>query len=329
MKIKRVKLQLLSLSIYVLLLSFSSCNNNNDNIEDETFIEQDNTDSSDNTDNNDISDGITGTSSGDQGEITLYSVANQSLTKVKDFEVTGAYLTLQNDTEKHDAIWEMVKKVIPESNMDKISEFLIYAGATTETLGFVIQTNDDLSKWKYAIAIDLAYESGTLNGDGELLHTIIHEFGHVVTLNNDQVDASIDESSCTNFFVGEGCAKSNAYINLLQTKYWDDIWDEYNNIGSEEAQNSFFTKYQDRFVTDYAATNPGEDIAEVFAAFVQRAGGVNGTSIAEQKIQLMYDETELTNLRTFIRSSDLYGASSKNSVTRKSTRKFKCLTNLH
>jgi len=62
-------------------------------------------------------------------------------------------------------------------------------------------------------------------------------------------------------------------------------------------------KYKDRFVTDYAATNPGEDIAEVFATFVTQADQPRGNSIADQKIKLLYDFPELTQLRDKIRQN--------------------------
>ncbi|MFS4493710.1 hypothetical protein [Maribacter sp. 2308TA10-17] len=243
-------------------------------------------------------------SDGGEGEITLYRVDGENLIKEKDFNVTGKELDFQKDTAKHQEVWALTKKIIPASYLAKMSRFMIFAGENNGTAGYVYDTAQDLSEWEMGIAIDFAYPSGVFNGDGELAYTIIHEFGHILTLDNTQVDASISENDCSNYFTGEGCAKKEAYINKLQTRFWADIADEHSKLGEDyDKQDAFYTKYQDRFVTGYASTNPGEDIAEVFATFVTRNGGVNGSSIAEQKIQLMYDHSELIGLRDFIRGN--------------------------
>ena len=78
---------------------------------------------------------------------------------------------------------------------------MIFAGEDNGTAGYVYNTKDDLSKWEMGIAIYFAYEGG-FNADGELAYTIIHEFGHILTLEIAQVDASVSENSCTNYFTG-------------------------------------------------------------------------------------------------------------------------------
>ncbi len=242
---------------------------------------------------------------GDPGSITLYSVEGGNLIKQKDFKVSGKELELQKDTNKHQEIWELTKKIIPPNYLSKMSEFMIFAGEGDGTAGYVFNTATDLSKWQMGIAIDFAYEGG-FNAGGELAYTIIHEFGHILTLDNTQVDASVSEDKCENYFVGEGCARTSSYINKTYKKGWADIWDAFLKVRdaeSESASEEFYNKYRDRFVTGYASTNPGEDIAEVFATFVTRNGGVNGSTIAEQKIQIMYDHPELIELRNFIRGN--------------------------
>ena len=85
---------------------------------------------------------------------------------------------------------------------------------------------------------------------------------------------------------------------------WTDIWNEYQQgQGSVSALQSFYNRHRVRFVTNYAATNPGEDIAEVFATFVTMSTRPEGNTIAERKILLMYDEPELVQLRTYIRNN--------------------------
>ena len=237
------------------------------------------------------------------GEITLYTVNGSDLIKKQDYSVTGNSLAYQRLTDKHQEIWAMVLQVIPESFRGNLSEFLIFSGEENSTAGFVVQTSNDLSKWQMGIAIDFAYQSG-FNAGGELAYTIIHEFAHILTLNNTQIDASIGASSCSNYFPGEGCANTDSYINQLYSRFWADIWSEYQAAtDSENAQQEFYDKYKDRFVTQYASTNPGEDIAESFTYFVTLENKPTGNSIADQKVLMMYEYPELIELRNYIRTN--------------------------
>jgi hypothetical protein len=53
-------------------------------------------------------------------------------------------------------------------------------------------------------------------------------------------------------------------------------------------------------VTAYAATNPGEDIAETFVFFVYRLRPT-GTTVADEKIALLWEFPELVELRSWLR----------------------------
>ena len=83
----------------------------------------------------------------------------------------------------------------------------------------------------------------------------------------------------------------NALAELDQSS--DRFWD-----GLDE----FERKYGDRFVTEYAMTDPAEDMAETFMVFVlqDRPGG---TGIADQKLLFFWDYPELVELRSEIRAA--------------------------
>lgn len=256
---------------------------------------------------NDGSDDGSGSGSGQltgsQGEITKYKVENGSISKIGDYKVSGKDLDYQKDVAKHNQIWELVKKIVPENQLVKMSEFMIYNGEVTGSAGYVVERSSDLSKWQMGIAINFAFEGG-FNAGGELAYTIIHEFGHILTLNDVQLNSAISEANCTNYYPGEGCAKSNSYINELYQKYWKDIADEHRKAQEDQSsQQKFYNKYQSRFVTAYASTNPGEDIAEVFTNFVVKKDKPSGATIAEKKMLLMYDRTALVDFRNHIRKN--------------------------
>lgn len=239
---------------------------------------------------------------GSQGEITSYTIQGDNIQKKQDYNVTGKDLEYQKDIAKHNEIWELVKKIVPADQRKKLGEFIIYNGTTTGSAGYVVQIKRDLSSWRIGIAINFAYEGG-FNAGGQLAYTIIHEFGHVLTLNDTQLVAG--QANCNTYDPGEGCSKENSYINELFQKHWKDIWSSHQKASNEgeSALGQFYENHKDRFVTRYAATNPPEDIAEVFATFVTRKDKPKGNSIAEKKMLLMYNRSELVAFRNHIRNN--------------------------
>jgi hypothetical protein len=236
-----------------------------------------------------------------EDKITLYAVDGEDIIKIEDYEVEGELLEFQEDVAKHQEIWELTKKIIPLSYRLKMSEFLIYHGDQSNTSGFVDPTLNNLSKWQFAIAIDYAYQGG-FNKNGETTFTIIHEFGHLLTLNNEQITPGVISNNCQNFYFSKGCAKTESHINSFHEAYWSDIWDEYSSLkDTEAAKSSFYEKYRTRYVSKYAAADPREDIAEVFATFVLSNEVPTGNAIANQKIQMMYKNADLSDLRVHIR----------------------------
>lgn len=295
---ENIRLKYLFLAVLsVLIISFQSCNNDDDGI---TPEENSNTDTQNNTDTSNTDN--QGNNTDSNGLITLYKVKGEDIVKDRDYQVTGQELAFQKDTKKHQEIWDLVKKVIPLAYRSKMSEFAIYSGEKDGSAGYVFETEQDLSKWQMGIAIDFAYEGG-FNANGELAYTIIHEFGHILTLDKVQVDSSISSNDCKTYHTGEGCSRDASYINNLYQNHWADIWSDFQEIKTDNDAQKFYDKHQKRFVTSYASTNPGEDIAEVFATFVTRNSGVKNESGAEKKIEMMYAQTELITLRDYIRGN--------------------------
>ena len=150
----------------------------------------------------------------------------------------------------------------------------------------------------------------------ELDYTLIHEFAHLLTLNNAQVPG-IDEGdffaleqaeqSCSTYFPGEGCANDDSYINLFVQRFWTDLLAEFGDLeqlGEDaywDAVDQITQRYGDHFVTEYAMTNPAEDMAETFSVFVLQDRPA-GSTVAEQKVLFLYEFPELVTLRDEIRA---------------------------
>ncbi len=235
---------------------------------------------------------------GEEGELTLYKVlGNSEIDKIKDFNVSGNLEAYQQDYAKHLKMWEFIKKLIPENERMRIAEFMVFYGGD-ELAGYVAPVNEgDLSKWRFGLAIELANNIEEIDFENFFTYVAVHELGHIVTLKETQVDANVRESECGTYFPGEGCARQNSYINKLYELGWTDIYN------GEDGNENLYDQYKDRFLTDYAATNPAEDIAEVFAYFVTKADRPSGNSIADQKINLLYEYPELVELRQEMRQN--------------------------
>ena len=115
-------------------------------------------------------------------------------------------------------------------------------------------------------------------------------------------------SSCPTYFPGEGCAKPTSYINAFYDRFWSQYEDQVADLEAiqdedayQDAIYAFYQQHPGEFVTDYAATNPGEDIAESWTAFILQTKPT-GNSIADQKVLFFYDYPELVRLRGQITS---------------------------
>lgn len=290
--------------LFSLLLVFQSCSDGGEDLNLYNSGSGTNTSGNNNGNNNNGNNGNSGNNQnnpiGTEGEITLYSVDGEDINKIVDYQVTGQNFIYQQDTQEHLKLWRLVKKIIPLNYRTKISEFLIYDGSVTQTNGLIVQLTNDLSKWKLGIAINYAEQD-----QQKLIYTIVKQFGHLISLNNDQIDATIRETSCSTYYTGLGCSSVDSYINQFQNQFWSDIWASFIEAqgDGEMGIQGFYMTYNDRFLNQNAATNPKEDFAETFATFVTRASGSIGNSIAEQKIDFMYNYSELVSLRNYIRTN--------------------------
>ncbi len=217
----------------------------------------------------------------------------------------------QEDVVMHEMIWDFYAAMFPTDARSFLTHYIVITDGLGGGLAAVEQTPNDPEKWM--LNVDIA-DTADLE---ELAFTLIHEYGHLLTLNANQVDVDIyifnnpddedayydAEESCSTYFTGEGCARSSSYFYLFFDEFWDDIYDEWNEIQYidddekyYEALDEFYFAREDDFVTDYAATNPGEDIAESWAFFVTQAKPA-GNTIAEKKVLFFYQYPELVALR--------------------------------
>ncbi|GAB4400706.1 MAG: hypothetical protein OHK0052_24280 [Anaerolineales bacterium] len=248
--------------------------------------------------------------------LVTYTVDGNEIIEPVYEDVPDELMDAQADEANHAAIWETFTAIIPASGRQDVAEFAVMTDGVDNTLAAVSQTTYDPNLW--LLEVDVADAENT----PLLIATLVHEYAHLLTLGPAQVEPSEaifnnpdddavyfdEQSACPRYFPGEGCPKAGAYIDAFYQQFWDEIyaeWQDVNLIEDEdayyEALDEFYYAYEDWFVSDYAATNPEEDIAETFMFFVL-AEKPAGDTIAEEKILFFYEYPELVRLRQQIRS---------------------------
>ena len=246
-------------------------------------------------------------------EFTLvtYTVSGDTITEpVFVNPIPKSLEAYQQDTASQIKLWQFVTDVIPADQRTLITKFVVYTDGVSNSLGAVEQT-DNSHDWMLEMDIEDA------RNFPDLSTTLIHEFGHLLTLNDTQVttddkvfnnpdDQQIynqEAAACSTYFMFEGCSWPDSYINQFFQRFWPAIYDEWQIINNETDQDildqkldSFYQEYADQFVSSYAVTSPEEDIAESFMYFVFSAKPA-GDTIAEQKILFFYEYPELVDLR--------------------------------
>ncbi len=195
--------------------------------------------------------------------------------------------------------------MIPVAARPDLVEVQFVDDSESDTAAYVEQTTTHHEKWKVVFNIDSYYIDGKLD-QKESVYTNIHEFAHILTLQKSQaqlLSAQIDDiayeryqSSCTTYFLQEGCLLRTSYFKAYIDAFWDQ--NELKQAREKDAPDVYTPQ---EYVTDYAATNPGEDIAESFTHFVLYEKPTGSTE-AEQKRAFFYDYPELVKLRGFMRS---------------------------
>lgn len=253
----------------------------------------------------------------DNQYLVTYTVNGDQINDPRNESVSNDLKDEQEDLASHEFVWEYFTALIPAEQRNDVTEYSIATDGVDNTLAAVTQTQTDPNHW--ALEVDILDIEDTHN----LTFTLIHEFGHLLTLNTEQVPPSIrvfnnpddavvfqqEVAKCPEYFPGEGCSTSTSYINAFYDRFWLDIYDEWDEINYEtdddvyyEALDDFYYKYENQFVTDYAVTTPEEDIAESWTFFVL-APKPGGDTIADQKVLFFYEYPELVQLREEILNS--------------------------
>lgn len=234
-----------------------------------------------------------------------FKVNDENLTYIQNpVDEFGQALEITEDTSFNEntyrLLWQYVVELMPDSMTDYIDKFEVGSDGRDGTMAFVYPTNEALTKFVLNLDIkDMTDSSGAFNKK-DMEETIVHEFGHVLTLNHTQMN----ESAKNTYVTQEGVLAKDSYMNIFYDSFWKNKTDMY-LLSNEDGYREYDVErlYGDHatwFVSDYAATNVEEDISESFRVFVLEAKP-SGNTIKDQKVNFFYRFPELVELRMAIR----------------------------
>ena len=240
--------------------------------------------------------------------LVLYKVENGKLGEPTLLFVPQEFKPFQQELDAQTLVWNYVSALLPPEQLKWISEYDIFTDGPDNTLAWV-NTRDIFDRSHWQLGVDIVDAEDPVY----LTYTLIHEFGHLITLNTDQLPQtesystwSQNPATCAQFNIPEGCTNPDSYMYLFYQAFWAGIFEDwYKTVeqvtvhSDDEFRNlveGFYNIYEDQFVREYAATNIREDMAESFMYFVIEPKPIHD-SVTEQKIRFFYDFPELVFLR--------------------------------
>lgn len=218
---------------------------------------------------------------------------------------------------EYDSVKTLFEKILPEKYLSRITKISENSDGPDGTLAYVEPQSEDLSRWSLVYdPVDVFDKNKKFKNIKETLTTFIHEYAHILMLNDSQVipapkDLEYIECSTDQIIINEGCAKNSSYIFAFAEKFWteqkrEEAYEAFVNDQEEDFSYDNYDRNPNDFVTEYAATNMIEDMAESFAFFVMRKKPISSEKISDKKILFFYSYSELISLRNFMRTGMVY-----------------------
>ena len=117
-----------------------------------------------------------------EGILVVYKVlSNGNLEVVKDDYPTNTIVneSYQQDLDKHQEMWNLVKKIFPQYYLNSLSNLHIFSAVASENqYTAYVNFDDDRSKMTLGLAVDFAYFS-LFDAQKYFTTTIIHEFPRI------------------------------------------------------------------------------------------------------------------------------------------------------
>ncbi len=217
-----------------------------------------------------------------------------------DFGTVEVYDVLDDGSLSPDAsgttleVWELFQQIAtPDFAAEVVIQYRVGDAPDSDTLAYVYQ-DDDPDYW--ILAANLA----TAEDHDLMVATLIHEYAHILTLSTDEFD---DAGTCAeDEEMSEGCPAPTSAIADFRDRFWTGYEDAPAvDNDDEDVAYEFYLAHEDDFVSDYAATNLVEDLAESFMTYVLE-DSAEGSGVVAQKLHFFDEYPELAAIRERIRA---------------------------
>ncbi len=236
------------------------------------------------------------------------------------WEIKNGIFIETNDEETNIARynWNIFYNMFPKRITQRyIKKLVLMTDGEDEKTGALGALNEKNNEWQLVLdPIDVDFTSQDNTRISQSIYTLVHEFGHLLTLNHTQIKPAKrrKQEKGDPYVTIEGVATKDSYINKFVEEFWGGglltEWDRIQKNFCMTEQKSCLEKlyglYKDNytdFLTDYAAESPEEDIAESWTAFVLGEKYDNPQTIAEKKVNFFYQFEELVYYRKVIKKN--------------------------
>ena len=139
---------------------------------------------------------------------------------------------LEHDTQSQENIWKYFAAIVPADQRTGLMYYIVSTDGKGGMLASVEAFSGGSQAW--ALVVDPA-DAGKPR---DLTFTLLHEFGHLLTLNSTQVQPdqavldhpnnlqvySSEAASCPQYFASVGCSLPKSYINQFFGLFWSKIY---------------------------------------------------------------------------------------------------------
>ena len=217
-------------------------------------------------------------------------IGDQDLSILGKYAVEGDEIVDPDVPDDYAVVWERFTELFPAETHPEITMFVAIDAEESGGTDGALERNRLRPDERY-LAIDV---TGWDEPD-ELDRTLIHEFAHLMTLRASQVTDEIDDEDCP-LYANKGCPLPGSYLEAWETEFWPDAADP-DFSEEDDAMQARYDEDEDGYVTEYAATNPDEDIAESFASWVVDDTEVTEGTVVAEKLAFFEDYPELVQLK--------------------------------
>lgn len=226
--------------------------------------------------------------------------------------------TKLKNTQKAKDRWRIFYNLFPKKITQRyIKRITLFTDGTDEKTGALAALSTKNDQWQLSLDVtDVNFKSDSKERVFQSLYTYLHEFGHLLTLNNTQIKPSkkVKQEEDAPYLTFEGEAYKNSYMNKFVKRFWSggllNEWDviqrKYCITEHKQCIDKLYDLYKDNytdFLTDYAAESPEEDIVESWTAFILYNKIEDPGTVAEQKINFFYQFPELVKYRRIIKKN--------------------------